>query len=131
MNDLVSKPPAHLAPTLEGRKAYRTPKLQEFGKLHLQTQGTGGNGADGELGMTMMSDRSTKENIVRIGDHPIGIGLYLFDYKPEFRDAWGHGRQLGVLADEVERVMPDAVSMHTDGYRRVDYAMLGFVRPPR
>ena len=51
----------------------------------------------------------------------LGIGLYLFDYKPEFRDAWGHGRQLGVMADEVEAVMPNAVSVRADGYRTVDY----------
>ena len=76
--------------------------------------------------MTKMSDRRAKQNIVRIGDHPLGVGLYLFDYKPEFRDAWGHGRQLGVMADEVEQVMPHAVSAHADGYRRVDYAMLGY-----
>jgi hypothetical protein len=29
------------------------------------------------------------------------------------------------MIDEVEIVMPEAVSMHPDGYKRVDYAMLG------
>jgi len=76
------------------------------------------------------SDRRTKENIVRVGDHPLGIGLYLFDYKPEFRDPWGHGRQFGVIADEVETVMPRAVSMHPDGYNLVNYGMLGISRTP-
>ena len=66
-----------------------------------------------------------KENIVRIGTHPLGIGLYLFDYKPELLDAAGVGRQFGVMADEVETVMPDAVITHADGYKRVNYAMLG------
>ncbi|NMQ18985.1 tail fiber domain-containing protein [Candidatus Competibacter phosphatis] len=78
--------------------------------------------------MTKHSDRLTKENIVRIGIHPLGIGLYLFDYKPEFRDAWGHGRQFGVMADEIEKVMPEAVSVHLDGYKMVNYAMLGISR---
>jgi hypothetical protein len=73
----------------------------------------------------MKSDRRAKGNIVRIGDHAPGIDLYLFDDKPEFRDAWGHGRQLGVMADEVEQAMPQAVSVYADGYRRVDYAVLG------
>ncbi len=74
------------------------------------------------------SDRNVKENIVRIGEHPLGIGLYLFDYKPAFRDQWGHGRQFGVMAQEVETVMPAAVCTHPDGYKMVDYAMLGISR---
>ena len=74
------------------------------------------------------SERRVKEDIVRIGDHPLGFGLYLFDYRPEHRAQWGHGRQFGVMIDEVEIVMPEAVSMHPDGYKRVDYAMLGISR---
>ena len=74
------------------------------------------------------SDSSIKENIVRIGDHPRGIGLYLFDYKPEYRDVWGHGRQFGVMAQEVETVLPEAVIMHPDGYKMVNYTMLGITR---
>ena len=45
-----------------------------------------------------------------------------------YRDAWGHGRQFGVMADEVERAMPEAVSVHPDGYKMVNYAMLGISR---
>jgi hypothetical protein len=56
------------------------------------------------------------------------MGLYLFDYKPEFRDTCGHGRQFGVMADEVEQVMPEAVSVHPNGYKMVDYAILGISR---
>ena len=74
------------------------------------------------------SERRVKENIVRIGDHPFGFGLYLFDYRPEHRAQWGHGRQFGVMIDEVEIVMPEAVCMHRDGYKRVDYGMLGISR---
>ena len=75
-----------------------------------------------------MSTRGIKENIVRIGCHLYGICLYLFDYKPEYRDTWGHGRQFGVMADEVEKIMPEAVSVHPDGYKMVNYAMLGISR---
>ena len=133
MNDATSKPVAGRAQAPSGGKTYRRPQLKTFGKLHLRTHGASGNGGDGQSGMSKpnagrLSDRRAKENIVRIGDHPAGIGLYLFDYKPEFRDAWGHGRQLGVMADEVEQVMPIAVSVRADGYRTVDYGMLGFAR---
>jgi hypothetical protein len=75
--------------------------------------------------MRMASCRSVKQSISRIGTHPLGIGLYLFDYKPEFRDRYGHGRQFGVMADEVEAVMPRAVSRDPRGHQVVDYAMLG------
>ena len=89
--------------------------------------GMGGTIPDFFMGVAMMgaSDQSVKENIVRIGTHPLGFGLYLFDYRPEFWDRWGAGRKFGVMANEVEKVMPLAVSVHGDGYKVVDYAMLG------
>lgn len=70
------------------------------------------------------SDLRTKQNVVRIGDHSPGIGIYSFEYKPEFADEWGHGRKLGVLAHEVEKVKPEAVATHPDGYKMVDYIAL-------
>ena len=113
-------------PAAQIRIAYTPPMLRVYGSVSRLTMGTGGSAPDA-FGMTAKpkpSDRTTKENIVRIGDHPLGIGLYLFDYKPEYRDATSHGRQLGVMADEVETVMPDAVCVHPNGYKMVDYAML-------
>jgi hypothetical protein len=74
------------------------------------------------------SDSRIKENIAKIGTHPLGIGLYLFDYKSQYREQYGFGRQLGVMADEVESVLPAAVMVHADGHKMVDYAMLGIGR---
>jgi len=115
-----------------GKRQYQPPKLIVFGKVAVLTQSGSqdcrGDNATCEAGgnnMGMASDQAAKENIVRIGTHPLGIGLYLFDYKPLFRDQWGHGRQFGVMAQEVETVMPQAVSEHSDGYKMVDYRMLG------
>lgn len=114
------------APTRCSQKAYRPPELTTFGKLHLRTQGSAGDVGDGMASMSMtMSDRRAKENIVRIGTHPMGVGLYLFDYKREFHGSRDGGRHLGVMADEVEQVLPQAVTMDPDGYKRVDYSMLG------
>jgi hypothetical protein len=78
--------------------------------------------------MRKASDPATKEDIVRIGEHPLGIGVYLFQYRPEFRDVYGHGRQFGVMADEVRAVMPDAISTGPRGHAVVDYTMLGVRR---
>ena len=109
------------------KRAYSQPVLQVYGSVGKLTKSGAGTGSDGgaTASMTMASDPKTKENIVRIGEHPLGIGLYLFDYKPEYRDLWGNNRQFGVMADEVEAVMPQAVTLHANGYKVVDYAMLG------
>ena len=117
------------------KKTYSPPRLICYGEIRQMTQAGGSNGNEnsGNLNCTghkmeRCSDRRAKEDIVRIGSYPFGIGLYLFNYKPEFRDAWGHDQQFGVMADEVEQVMPEAVSIHPDGYKMVNYAMLGISR---
>jgi len=120
--------PAKLTKHDMGKKPYVAPVLQKYGALRQFTQGSGGTVGDAGAQLMVKSDQSVKQNIVRIGDHPLGIGLYLFDYKPEFRDAWGHGRQFGVMAQEVEIVMPEAVAMHPDGHKMVNYTMLGVSR---
>lgn len=110
------------------KKIYTSPRLINYGAVRSLTQGgsMGSNeGAAMVASRMLASDRMAKENIARIGVHPLGIGLYLFDYKPEYREKWGHGRQFGVMAQEVETVMPEAVCVHPDGYKMVNYAMLG------
>jgi hypothetical protein len=114
------------------KRIYAAPKLIRFGMVADLTQNgtaavTEGNN-DGSMGNIMGSSIVLKENITRIGTHPLGVGLYLFDYKPEYRDQWGHGRQFGVMAEEVEAVMPEAVALHTDGYKMANYALLGIER---
>lgn len=75
-------------------------------------------GSAGVMG-AMMSDRRLKSNIVRIGDHPLGIGWYEYDI-------FGR-REQGVMADEVEQVMPDAVVTGDHGYKMVNYNLVGRV----
>jgi hypothetical protein len=63
------------------------------------------------------SDRRLKFNIVRVGTHPLGIGVYEYDIFDR--------RERGVMADEVEQVKPEAVTTHpTEGYKMVYYGML-------
>lgn len=109
------------------KRSYKRPQLRFYGEVRQFTQGTKSVGSDGSftLGKNVGSDRAFKTNCVQVGTHPLGIGLYLFDYKPEFQEAQGYGRQFGVMADEVEAVMPEAVLMYEDGYKRVNYNMLG------
>ena len=113
------------------KKAYAAPKLVRYGDVRVLTQS--GSGTMTETMLTGQpakrpSSRVAKQNIVHMGRHRLGFGLYLFDYRPEFRDRYGHGRQFGAMADEVEQIMPQAVSLNSLGHQVVDYAMLG-VRP--
>lgn len=116
------------APFVPNRKRkYERPTLVCYGSVKQLTNAVTNAGFDG-FGRMMMSERACKENVVRVGEHPMGFGLYLFDYKPEFRDAFGHGRQFGVMADEVERVCPEAVRRNRFGKMLVDYARVGVVK---
>ncbi len=111
------------------KQTYNEPRFTLFGRVGELTHGGSFTpSSDGVTSMMGSSDRRLKENVCQVGRHPFGFGLYLFDYKPEYRDTCGHGRQFGVMADEVEAVRADAVSVHPDGYKMVNYAMLGIAR---
>lgn len=70
------------------------------------------------------SDASIKQNIELIGRHHLGIGIYKYEYKPKYRSKWGHGHHIGVMAQEVMNVLPEAVMRHPDGYLMVNYGRL-------
>jgi hypothetical protein len=62
------------------------------------------------------SDRRLKSNIVRVGTHRLGIGIYEYDIRGR--------RERGVMAQELFPIMPDAVAVDGDGYYMVNYAAL-------
>lgn len=70
------------------------------------------------------SDIRTKENITAVGHLPSGLPLYLFEYKPEFKDVAGYGQFIGVMAQEAKEMFPDAVSVQGNGYFAVDYSKI-------
>lgn len=79
-----------------------------------------GIGAMKTAGMfASMSDRRLKENIIRVGETVHGLGLYEFNYIGE------PARFRGVMADEVEPIMSDAVVYDDLGFASVNYGMLG------
>jgi hypothetical protein len=77
-------------------------------------------GALGQIGglaaQAAISDIRLKSKIVRVGTHPLGVGIYEYDIDGR--------RERGVIAQEVERVLPSAVIEHPDGYKMVDYGAL-------
>lgn len=70
------------------------------------------------------SDIRMKENIVEVGMTDGGHTIYEYEYKPEFKDVAGHGRFRGVMAQEIEKSIPEAVSIASNGYKMVDYSMV-------
>jgi hypothetical protein len=75
-------------------------------------------GAGAQLGSAafMFSDRRLKSNLKRVGTHSTGVGIY--DYTMMGMP------QRGVIAQEVERVRPDLVKRHANGYLMVNYGGL-------
>jgi hypothetical protein len=73
-------------------------------------------------GMAMMfSDRRLKKDIQLLGYKTVGgqkVGYYSWTY------VWGEDA-CGYMADEIEKVRPEAVSTHESGYKMVDYGRLG------
>lgn len=64
----------------------------------------------------MFSDRRLKRDLKRVGTHAIGVGIY--DYT-----MLGFP-QRGVIAQEVQKVRPDLVARHANGYLTVNYSEL-------
>ena len=63
----------------------------------------------------LFSDIRLKKNIKKISTRPDGLNIYEFEY------IWGGGRQVGLMAQEVQGVYPDAVS-ESGGYLMVNYS---------
>jgi len=74
------------------------------------------------LGASAMSDMRLKTNINQVGDLPNGLGIYTWDWTDEaVEKGLANNMHIGVLAQEVEKIMPSAV-VHTDsGYMAVKY----------
>ena len=66
-----------------------------------------------------LSDMRIKKDIIRVGTTLHQLPLYDFSYINQ------PGRFEGVMAQDVLKVMPEAVSIGSDGFYRVNYTMLG------
>lgn len=65
----------------------------------------------------LFSDRRLKTDIKQIGVADNGLNIYSYKY------IWGGPTQIGYMADEVEKVAPQAVGQF-NGYKTVDYGMI-------
>jgi hypothetical protein len=79
----------------------------------------GGGGGGGRGGGGRRSDLWLKHDVVLLGRLNDGLGYYRFSYQGSDK------AYVGVIAQEVEAVRPDAVTRGRDGYLRVYYDKLG------
>ncbi len=77
--------------------------------------GLGGNILGAAI--TKYSDRRLKSHVRRIGTTKHGLPFYEYTI-------FGR-RERGVMADEVEKIVPDAVIVQPNGFKTVNYSMLG------
>lgn len=89
---------------------------QQMQQYNSGQQQLGGLFSAGASLIPLLSDRRAKTDIKRIGTADNGLGIFLYRYR--------HGGpfQIGVMADEVEQVIPSAVVMGPDNLMRVNYA---------
>lgn len=89
---------------------------QQAGLLAGAGQRSSSSGSsNGGILSSLFSDRRLKEDIVRVGTLDNGLPVYSYRYKDDV------AMQIGLMADEVEQVHPEAVFTHPNGFKMVDY----------
>jgi hypothetical protein len=107
-------------------------KLQVFGDIRVGTSGTNGcinNFAGTGLIGTCSSDRRLKKNITRFGnvlDQLTSLQpVHYFWRANEFPERhFGNEQNYGLIAQDVEAVLPELVKADSEGYKAVDYSKL-------
>jgi Chaperone of endosialidase len=70
-------------------------------------------------GIYLSSDVRLKRDIVKVGRLPDGLNLYRYRYQ------WSDQLYVGVMAQEVAAIEPDAVARNSFGFLEVNYTRLG------
>ena len=79
----------------------------------------------GEIFALATSDRRLKDNLTIIKNPLIKLSKingYEFDWNSNHLDRFGH--DYGVVAQEVEEILPEIIDENQDGYKKVDYIKL-------
>jgi len=97
---------------LGGRRSGAAPHTESHGP-------NGGACTGGSCGSgPFISDIRLKHDIVKVARAGNGLGLYRFRYN------WSDQQYVGVMAQEVEKIAPAAVTRGQDGFMRVNYELL-------
>ncbi|HEY2434065.1 MAG TPA: tail fiber domain-containing protein [Vicinamibacterales bacterium] len=117
---------------IPGGNPTATDKLQVFGDIRVGTSGTNGcvmNFAGSGLVGVCASDRRYKKGVTpfaRTLDRLTALQPVHFYWRAdEFPEHhFGDSQAYGLIAQEVEQVLPELVVTHDDGYKAVDYSAL-------
>jgi len=109
-----------------------TDKLQVFGDIRVGTAGTNGclkNFAGTGIAGTCSSDRRLKKDITPFApalDKVAALQPVTYFWRAnEFPNRhFGNSRNYGLIAQDVEAVLPELVATESDGYKAVDYSEL-------
>ena len=75
------------------------------------------------FGMMKMSDSRLKTNIKKVGKLSSGLNIYSWGWVEGAIELGADAKHtVGVLAQEVKKAIPEAVTKFSDGYYRVDYS---------
>lgn len=121
---IIAAAQAQAAQTQAGQQAGlpTIPGVQQTSGILGSLAGAAEGGANAATAIkALSSDMRLKENITPVGSVK-GINLYTWDWKPEFSDITIGMPTAGVLAQEVMKTHPDAVSVGEHGYLMVDYS---------
>ncbi len=80
--------------------------------------------AEGAGTAIAVSDARLKTNIIKIGSLANGLGVYIWDWTKQAVELFNPDYNVGVIAQEVEKVIPEAVVIDPSGFLKVDYARL-------
>jgi opacity protein-like surface antigen len=98
---------------------YRFGKNRNFGTDHIWTVKFK-DALVVRLGATYhYSDKRLKRDVALLSRREDGVGIYRYRY------LWSDEVYVGVMAQEVARIVPDAVVCGSDGFMRVNYRRLG------
>jgi len=87
-------------------------------QAQMQSQGGFLSGLAGIGSAAIMSDRRLKEGVKPIGKSGNGLMAYLYNY------LWDKTPRIGFMADEVEKLYPEAVLTLPSGFQAVNYGRL-------
>ncbi len=99
--------------------------LSSAGNVSNSQGSSSGSQSSGNFGKTLFaaaslfSDPKLKMDVTELGTLPNGLGVYEFYYID------GSGPFIGVMADEVEQIQPEALGPVVDGFMTVDYSKIG------
>jgi hypothetical protein len=96
-------------------------QLDAFNAQNQQMQGMMSGVADIGSSPFKFSDRRLKTDITLLTKH-VKTGLFIYEYRYKWDDP--KIRRIGVMADEVEKLYPEAVHTTPAGYKMVNYARI-------